>query len=252
MSTCVRRTPAVETAASSQPFPETGPLAEQLNQTFAALRRRLSTILQNRPVYSYIVTSGKTVDGNFEQTGCAPNFQGDVITLCTCKHKDRASPPPACCRGPEAANPWAGVWVAGMCSSTQLRPRALFYLMLVGRTSPSHAAAWRLLEAPRRKSAHRSPFGDIYEPRRAPDLDPWRASSYEPHLPGHAHDAHGREYDIERSFHGRHPRLLVGDEQHSYLWSRPAIRLQSSADTKWASAHHRFYARLSDFLALLE
>jgi hypothetical protein len=252
MITCTPRTLAVEMGASSQRFPETGPLAQHLNQTFAALRRGLNTELQNRPVYSYIVTSVKAVGGNFEQTGCAPNFQGDTITLCTCKHKDRASPPPSSCRGPSADDPWKGIWVAGMCSSTQLRPRGLFYLMLVGRTSPSHAAAWKLLQAPRRKSARRSPFGDIYEPRQAPALDPWRASSYEPHLAGHAHDAKGREYDIERSFHGRHPRLLVGDEQHSYLWSRPLIRLQPSADTDWVSAHHRFYPQLGDLLALLE
>lgn len=246
--------PAVpdDTDAASQLFPRTGPLADQLNKSFSALNARIGSELLKRPVYSYIVTTAKIEGSKFRQTGSAPNFQAGRITLCTCKHKDRASPPPERSRGPNQDDPWKGIWVAGLCSSSQVRPRALFYMMLVGETCGHHAAAWQSLHSPLAKSAHRHPFGDIYEPLKLPCQQPWTSSSYKVHLPGHAHDIKGRDYDIERSFHGRHPRLLVGDPRHSYLWSRPMLTLQVDVDEKWTSAHHRFYATLSEFLELCQ
>lgn len=233
-----------------QPFPRRGRLAEGLNQTFSRLRARVGRELAKRPVYSYVVTTATVEDKEFRQTGSAPNFQGGRVTLCTCKHKDRASPPPVHCRGPVSDGPWRGIWVAGLCSSTQFRPRALFYLMLVSRTYGSHAAAWQSLGSPLAKSAHRNRYGDIYEPVGLPCRQPWRASSYRSHLPGHVHDEGGREYDIERTFHGRHPHLLEGDRRHSYLWSQPTITLRPDADVEWSSAHHRFFPRLADLLAI--
>ena len=250
---CLPR-PAVgdDTHAESQPFPLAGPLADQLNQSFSGVNARIRSELLNRPVYSYIVTTAKVAGSEFHQTGSAPNFQGGLITLCTCKHKDRASPPPERSRGPNNNDPWRGIWVAGLCSSTQRRPRGLFYMMLVGETCRSHAAAWELLRAPLAKSAHRHHFGDIYEPLKLPCQQPWRSSSYKAHLPGHAHDAKGRDYDIERSFYRRHPCLLVGDPRHSYLWSQPTIALHAEVDEEWATAHHRFYAHLFEFLDLCQ
>ena len=233
-----------------QPFPRTGPVADQINQSFSRLNTRIGSELLNRSVYSYIVTTAIIQGSEFWQAGSAPNFQGGRITLCTCKHKDRASPPPKRSRGPSVDDPWRGIWVAGLCSSTQRRPRALFYMMLVGETCGHHAAAWELLHSPPTKSAHRNPFGDIYEPLMLSCRQPWRSSSYKAHLPGHAHDARERDYDIEGSFYGRHPHLLIGDPRHSYLWSKPTIALQPRVDEEWTSAHHRFYAHLGDFLAL--
>jgi hypothetical protein len=58
----------------------------------------------------------------------------------------------------------------------------------------------------------------------------------------------GRTYDIERTFHNRHPALLIGSPEHSYLWSRPRISLTERADANWGSAHHRFYPRLADLM----
>ena len=106
--------------------------------------------------------------------------------------------------------------------------------MLVETTCGSHAAAWKTLDSPVAKSAHRDRFGDIYEPRQTLRLQPWRDSSYESHLRDHVHDAKGRAYDIERCFHGRHPRLLIGDPRHSYLWSQALITFHEFADTDWA------------------
>ena len=237
--------------ASSQLFPSRGVLARSLDTPLAVLRRTIPSILQQRPVFVYIVTSVKVRNGEFVQIGSGPNFQGGCISLCTCKHKDRASPPRADCRGPERSNPWKGVWVAGLCSPNQVRPRGLFYLMLVGETFESHAACWHGLSRQSAKSAHRHPFGDIYEPLPGADDAPWSATSYMAHLPGHCHNPAGRKMDIGVNYYGRHPRLLVGDPARSFLWSAPHINLVPAEDDDWKSAHHRFFPRLSSFLSTI-
>src|SRR5262249_56622494 len=87
----------------------------------------------NDGAYSYVV---RTVEWNhetvtFEQHGSAPNFQGDVLTLCTCKHQMRAS---------RAAEDWRGVWLAGFTSRTILDGQHwLFYLARIQSAHESHA-----------------------------------------------------------------------------------------------------------------
>ena len=126
--------------------------------------------------------------------------------------------------------------------------------MLVGQTFGSHAACWKGLGGPVGKSAHTHPFGDIYEPRHGVAGSPWSEASYKDHLPGHCHDSNGRRIDIEVSYYAkkRHPQLLVGDPERSFLWSSPRITLTPDADTDWATAHHRFYPSLTDFLSMLQ
>jgi hypothetical protein len=123
--------------------------------------------------------------------------------------------------------------------------------MLVGQTYGSHVACWNGLNQPLAKSAHRDRFGDIYEPFPGAEAAPWSAASYMAHLPGHRHDPAGRKKDIEVRHHGRHPRLLVGDPKLSFLWTAPQVTLLPNDDADWASAHHRFFPRLADFLRTL-
>lgn len=218
------------------------------------LKSKFPKNLLHRPAYVYVVTTAELLpNGVFNQTGSAPNFNGDRVTLCTCKHKDRSSPPPPNCRGPYHRDPWQGVWVAGICSATVRRPRALFYLMLIDQTYDSHRAIWVALREPRAKSAFRNPIGDIYEPLPSATANPWLESSYEPRFSGHVHDRNARKYDIQQSFYrpARHPRLLLGDKRYSYVWSLPAIALKRKADCNWKTAHHRFFHHLTDFLASL-
>jgi hypothetical protein len=236
---------------SAQPFPTTDPLRKNLNSSIAKIRRSTAPFLP-RPVYSYVMTTVENPGGTLFQTGTAPNFQGDRITLCTCKHKDRCSPPPIGKRGPCPLEPWWGVWVAGLCSRTKCQPRALFYLMLVNGSYESPAAIWNALSAPAVKSAHKNDFGDIYEPLTQPCPSPWLESSYKPHRPTHRHDAKARCDDIETEHWGRHPRLLSGDPDHSYLWSKPMVSLTIKADDDWKSAHHRFFDSLDAFLLILQ
>ena len=78
---------------SVQPFPESGLLADNSHLPLALLAKRLRRIRDR--AYSYVVRSVKLDRStmSFEQHGSAPNFQGEVLTLCTCKHQMRSSQP---------------------------------------------------------------------------------------------------------------------------------------------------------------
>lgn len=251
MSCGSRKPTAVPSMPGTQPFPASGPLAKNLNPQLRFVRENAAQLL-SQPVYAYIVTTVKNFDGSLCQIGSAPNFQGDRITLCTCKHKDRASWPPSGRRGMNSADHWQGMWVAGLCSLKEFRPRALFYLMLVEASYDSHTSMWNALRGPARKSARREIFGDVYEPLATRTTAPWLATSYAAHLAGHVHGRNERKKDIEVRYHGSPPRLLLGDPTHSYLWFVPSVRLRKTHDVGWKSAHHRFYTDLASFLATLQ
>lgn len=249
---CTRMPPFRHDVLAGQPFPAAGELAKQLDRTLSQLLAGIRGELMTRPVYAYALTTVGFSDGKFRQTGSAPNFQGGRITLCTCKHKDRSSPPPRRSVGPDPTSPWKGVWVAGICSRRQLRPRGLFYLMLVESVFASHAQAWWGLGEPLEKSATASPFGDIYVPHRGQILNEHWQESYRKSHSKHVHDSRNRALDIERSYFARYPNLLAGDPRQSYLWSRPMVKFTPYADDQWSTAHHRFFSHLSDFLELCQ
>ena len=92
-----------------QPFPEVGQLADNSNLPLPLLARRIKGV-QGRAC-SYVVRSVKLDRSTlcFEQHGSAPNFQGGVLTLCTCKQQMRSS---------QSADERSNVWIAGFTSRT--------------------------------------------------------------------------------------------------------------------------------------
>jgi hypothetical protein len=236
-----------------QLMPMSGPLARQRDMSLSALTRSIPAELQTRPIYVYVIKTVGNENGQFVQTGSAPNFQGGCITLCTCKHKDRAYSPKAGCHGPDLTKPWKGIWVAGICGPAAFSPRGLFYLMLVGEVFDNHADIWQALKQPVSKSATRNVFGDIYEPK-SNITEKWVPENYKLSTTGHVHEnEHARRNDIEGVYRpDRRPKLLLGDVKRSYLWSCPLVRLKQSTDEGWKTAHHRFYPRLRDFTSQLQ
>ena len=65
------------------------------------------------------------------QKGSGPNFQGGLITLCSCKHYMRTY---------KAMQP--KVWIAGFTSIRVKEKNWLFYLMRVLQTHKSHDEFW--------------------------------------------------------------------------------------------------------------
>lgn len=76
-------------------MPMSGPLARKRDSSLPALEHSIPGELRARAIYVYVITTVGNKGGQFVQMGSAPNFQGGCITLCTCKHKDRAYPPQA-------------------------------------------------------------------------------------------------------------------------------------------------------------
>ena len=125
----------IVTSAPTQPFPKDGVLASNLNWSLGRLRQRIGE--GREAAYSYVVKSIKLKRGStvFEQSGSAPNFQGGVLTLCTCKHQMRATMD---CSG------WEGKWIVGFTSRCRNeRPHWLFYLAQIANAYESQAELGR-------------------------------------------------------------------------------------------------------------
>jgi hypothetical protein len=210
---------------SCQEFPTEGELEANMNLTREELLDKLKN--EKGEIYGYLVKTVEHMNHEFCQTGSAPNFQGGLITLCTCKHYMRT--------WKETSN-WKDLWIAGF-----TRPRLmktgnyLFYLMKVSAAYQSFKKIWEYLSRTERdaKNAKRNVFGDIYQPKS--DVgDEFKYSGYYEPAKGHVHLKGNRWHNdiCYRGLKGRRPSLLVGDSNFSFLYSEPKIYLTKHPRTK--------------------
>ncbi len=226
-------TPKVKTEAAChvvkdiqtvQTFPTSGLLAKNVGLPLPVLKSQISKATGR--TYSYVVrTVGLDNDTTtFEQHGSAPNFQGGMLTLCTCKHQMRAT---------QSAEDWEGVWVAGFTSRTIHQGRHwLFYLAKIDSAHDSHADLWRGMAASVRnaKAADSHFLGDIFRPKTPLPTGDARYSPTRYVTPSaHAHRQHrgdkGWHNDINYYLAEKygHPALLVADPRNTFLWDEPMI-----------------------------
>ena len=211
-------------------------------------------MLREQPVYAYIVTTIKTTpDFQLCQTGSGPNFDGGRITLCTCKHKDRATYH----LSSDPHDPWRNVWVAGLTSKSEDPSRSLAYLMCVERSFLSQVELWSALSVRcrRAKSASKSELGDLFEPKSAAPNDPYNPEHYYSPIVGHVHSPQKRpdawHHDVIRWGRWSKPhRLLLGQAAHSYRWMD--VKMILKLNSMGVSAHHRIYASLNEFTENLQ
>jgi hypothetical protein len=201
-----------------QPYPVRG---IKTNLSLSEIKKSI----ENEPhatIYCYIVKSIKrNKDGTFQQMGCAPNWQGGLITLCTCKHFMRTF---------KTTEEWKGQWVAGFTSINfgfEKRGNGLVYLMKVEKAYKSHFDLWRALPPKIRtaKDACKSSFGDIYSSKKGlsiEDRHKYRPSIYNKPCSSHVHFK-GWRNDINYKANNRPAALLVGDKTRSFLWDKPFI-----------------------------
>lgn len=200
-----------------QPFPGKGKLADGLNASVSALRQRVGG--EQTTVYSYVVQTIKNEGGSFVQTGSAPNFQGGLITLCTCKHLMRTSRSP---------RDWEETWIAGFTSVGIFDKRnALVYLTRIAHAFESHHDLWYSDDIPEvvkhAKSARSSRYGDLFQPVD-PSSDPFDPRDYHQPCDHHSHCGDTWHGDVDYTGHsGRRAALLVGVPAYSFLWNRPTI-----------------------------
>lgn len=202
-----------------QPYPQTGSLAKNINTTMKNLRQYMNT--DSAHVYCYIVKSVKNKNGSLCQQGCGPNWQGGLITLCTCKHMMRTF---------RDLDTWWGTWIAGFTSVGAGRGRnALVYLMKVKDAFDSHHDMWYALPKQVRlaKAAHRKGniLGDVFRPKgKLRGDEKFLAGSYYEPCNSHAHGENdGWHKDVNYSKNSRRAALLVGEQTRSFLWSKPTI-----------------------------
>ncbi|HRQ39873.1 MAG TPA: hypothetical protein PLD25_18350 [Chloroflexota bacterium] len=198
-----------------QPYPQTGQLAQKMNLCLDDLR---DEIVKDAIVYCYVITTIKNPNGQFYQTGSAPNFQGDFITLCTCKHFMRTFLEP---------EEWLGKWVAGFSGVAAGYGRnALVYLMNIGHAFDSHQTLWLSPEisdeTKEAKATDIHRFGDVYRPKELSYSDlRFDHQSYKPPVEKHPHfDNWLPDISYKRK---RKATLLVGEPAQSYLWNRPMV-----------------------------
>lgn len=226
-----------------QPFPTAGKLSENLNLCKSQLTERASEASDR--VYSYVMSSVLLdQDKQFQQRGSGPNFQGGYITLCTCKHRMRASLP---------VEKWETNWIAGFTSRSFTGSRYhgrhwLFYLAQVESAYESHSELWHALSAEVRqtKAAGNSRLGDLYEPtHQLNGIDCFDPSYYHTPPVAHSHHKHacdnGWRIDIDykrkRTLKHKPKRpasLLVGNPRLSFLWREPLLFLNGRwRQKKW-------------------
>jgi hypothetical protein len=205
--------------------------------------------LREQPVYAYIVTTIKTAtDYQLVQFGSAPNFDGRRITLCTCKHKDRATFRPV----KDQDDPWKNVWVAGLTSKTANPSRSLAYLMCVERSFLNQLELWRYLpsDCRRAKSASKSKRGDLFEPKAAAANAPHNPTNYYSPIYEHVHSTTWHHDVMRWGRQSKEHRLLLGKATQSYRWMNVKMILNPNAIG--VSAHHRIYDSLNEFIADLQ
>jgi len=219
-----------------------------------ALLASTSVTLRGQPVYAYIVTTIKTTsDYQLCQTGSAPNFAGGRITLCSCKHKDRATFQPS----NDPQDPWKNVWVAGLTSISADPSRSLAYLICVERSFLSQRELWHALpnRCRQAKCASNSKRGDLYRPRAAAANEPYRPAHYHRPMSGHVHSSYKHPnswyHDVMQWGRRSRPhRLLLGQRLQSYRWTHVEMILKLNVIGH--SAHHCLFPSLNEFIANLQ
>jgi len=200
-----------------QEWPKYGKLKKNMNKTLSDLKKVLKD--KDGLIYVYVLTTVETIQGDFVQTGSAPNFQGGYITLCICKHRMRTWRKP---------DDWKDIWIAGFTGVNILNDHRnyLFYLMRVQKAFQSHKELWDWLPSYVRtaKDASRHKCGDIYRP--ISNLkDKFNPIHYSEPIKNHVHFKNNEWYnDINyKTKVGKRPALLVGVPEYSFLWSQPKI-----------------------------
>lgn len=213
-----------------QEWPRQGKLKKNMNLDKKELIHRLRG--QFGETHRYIVTSIKNEShklapaNRFIQTGCGPNFQGDLITLCTCRPDLRSR---------HVSLEWAGKWIVGF-TSKRLGRHYLFFLMKISRAFQSQAEIWKDLPRDVRdaKNATLHVCGDLFEPELDKMIcadDKWNPQKYQNPKEKHAH----AQDDDPLRWHKdiRYPVgvdtlinrqcFLIGDAAFSFLWCVPKI-----------------------------
>ena len=232
---------------------------QNINRKFVS-SFNLKTLQKKLNVYDdwvtyYIIDSVKYREKMFKQEGSGPNFEGDAITLCTCKHSMRAL----------GYKIFENAWIACI-TSKQVHggPNRGNYLYALFRIKKFCVTYTELSNYLRRefgsdiiniKSVYNNPLGDLFELKKN-RKDEYRHESYIRPPIGYCHrrfkDSTCWFDDIEQWKNSRMKKskphkLLVGDPKLSFVWERPFIQLKAEYKNIYSGAR---YKQMEDFLKM--
>jgi len=236
-----------------QKFPHNGLLKKNSNKDLKELKK---VLIDEKPqlIYAYVLTSVENEKNSFLQTGSAPNFQGDHITLCSCMHHMRCF---------IKSEDWEkDVWVAGISGSNYSnKNNYLFYLMKISNAYTSQYDLWysnELTDNDReKKSSQKSQLGDLYVPNNKNIKDKINQLEYKNPPIGHCHHQSKIDDTWESDinyYHGgykKHQSFLLGDPKHSYIWEKPKIKILYKNYDKELT-HHPRTKKYEDYNSFLE
>jgi len=234
---------SVQEIQTVQPFPDRGQLGRNLGLPLPFLTARIGK-LKGR-AYSYVVSTvaWDQETAIFEQYGSAPNFQGNHLTICTCKHQMRSR---------LSTEEWeSDVWIAGFTSrSIHMSKHWLFFLAKVDTAHDSHTDLWDSMDAEsrRQKAAHLHYLGDLFKPIAPKPMGHERFSPHRYVMPVvHAHRQYSGHSSWKKDINYRHattfsrPPLLVANPRLTFLWKEPMVYFAQKKHCrdylKWSSIH---------------
>lgn len=215
------------TQNSYQPYPKRGVLKRNLESEIPTILERAEVIDNNALVRAYILRTVLLENKRFVQRGSAPNWQGGMITLCTCMRQMRTY---------YSREKWESqnLWVAGF-SSLKETPKGhfLIYLMKINQAFDSQWDIWNSNlpeETKKAKSALKHILGDIYEPTGplGPDdiFNPTKYTGHKEHIHLNGYPSEiQKDIDYIGSQTKRRPSLLIGLPELSFIWTKPTYRL---------------------------
>lgn len=190
-----------------------------VNYNSKRLQKKIKEYL-DEPIYYYIIKSVDLVNNKFIQKGSGPNLEGDIITLCTCKHKMRTYPKID-----------RGTWIAGITSKNigGNIGNYVFYLARIKETFYSHYELWEYFKkhAPstlKLKNSINNPLGDIFFPKTKTIGDKFDPNEYHKPIKGHSHQKNWHD-DIKIRYN-KPSKLLVFDPEYSFVWNSPVIKMK--------------------------
>jgi len=180
-------------------------------------------------IYFYILSTLEYENGKINQYGTAPNFQGGILSLCTCKHWMRTFS--------NFINE-DDLWIAGLTGKNLIKKDGenfLYFLMKVGKKYNSHYDAWYDLPDNIRniKCASKNKFGDLFKPKEN-IKDKFDPNSYFEPLSDHSHNKLNGSgelmwhKDIKKIYQKPYV-LLFGDPKYNFIWHKPIIKYKNES-----------------------
>ncbi len=209
-----------------QQMPTTGQLQKNMNLSLQQLKEKIKqTPTDQNQIFTYKLSTISIENNALRQTGSAPNIEGGIITLCTCKHYHRSR---------NSQQQWENRWIAGFTTIgiTPKRVPHLFYLMKVQKTYTSQKEIYNNLPKHiiNKKNTKNNTFGDIYQPKPTIE-DPYDPTHYCEPTKTHSH-YRKCEWHKDISYKGKRHLMIVGDPKQSYLWSKPLIYRDMPTDPR--------------------